>query len=245
MWKAICFNPGLSNSFLFHWKYPCVYLLKFELSFSYSFPSTENLSLASLQKCFLHFCPGPDGQEVLLVAVPDFSVTQTACLVNLHTLHCEPVSFSAFSAKDDEESQMNISHWGYVYPFHALFWDCLDNLKQPPLQKVKCLATSTSWFWTDITIFFLMCQWWNDKFVLTSIYLKIISSNKTCPSLQNLFTPVSKCKTLSEHFILQHVFQVVNKASVNKLWSKKKKVRTFDVLPQYYTKPFIKQLNIW
>lgn len=54
--------------------------------------------------------PGPGGQEVLLVTVPEFSHTQAACLVNLRTLSCEPVSFSAFSAKDDEESQMNISH---------------------------------------------------------------------------------------------------------------------------------------
>ncbi|XP_059192803.1 DNA polymerase delta subunit 2 [Centropristis striata] len=53
---------------------------------------------------------GPDGQEVLLVTVPDFSSTQTACLVNLRTLACEPVSFSAFSADDDEDSEMNISH---------------------------------------------------------------------------------------------------------------------------------------
>uniref|UniRef100_A0A3Q4BK08 DNA polymerase delta subunit 2 n=1 Tax=Mola mola TaxID=94237 RepID=A0A3Q4BK08_MOLML len=52
----------------------------------------------------------PDGQEVLLVTVPEFSSTQTACLVNLRTLDCEQVSFSAFSADDDEESEMNISH---------------------------------------------------------------------------------------------------------------------------------------
>ncbi|XP_044223154.1 DNA polymerase delta subunit 2 [Thunnus albacares] len=53
---------------------------------------------------------GPDGQEVLLVTVPKFSSTLTACLVNLRTLDCEPVSFSAFSADEDEESEMNISH---------------------------------------------------------------------------------------------------------------------------------------
>ncbi|XP_028312792.1 DNA polymerase delta subunit 2 [Gouania willdenowi] len=53
---------------------------------------------------------GPDGQEVLLVSVPDFSSTQTACLVNLRTLDCEPVSFSAFSTDQDEDSEMNISH---------------------------------------------------------------------------------------------------------------------------------------
>lgn len=58
----------------------------------------------------LLFLSGPDGQEVLLVTVPEFSSTQTACLVNLRTLDCEQVSFSAFSADDDEESEMNISH---------------------------------------------------------------------------------------------------------------------------------------
>ncbi|XP_017272726.1 DNA polymerase delta subunit 2 [Kryptolebias marmoratus] len=53
---------------------------------------------------------GPDGQEVLLVTIPEFSSTQTACLVNLSTLQCEPVCFSAFSADEDEESEMNVSH---------------------------------------------------------------------------------------------------------------------------------------
>ncbi|CAN9513444.1 unnamed protein product [Ophioblennius macclurei] len=53
---------------------------------------------------------GAEGQEVLLVTVPEFSSTQTACLVNLRTLQCEPLSFSAFSATEDEESEMNISH---------------------------------------------------------------------------------------------------------------------------------------
>ncbi|KAM6930748.1 DNA polymerase delta subunit 2 [Xenentodon cancila] len=53
---------------------------------------------------------GPDGQEVLLVTIPEFSSTQTACLVNLRTLQCEPVSFTAFSTDEDEESEMNVSH---------------------------------------------------------------------------------------------------------------------------------------
>ncbi|XP_029366812.1 DNA polymerase delta subunit 2 [Echeneis naucrates] len=53
---------------------------------------------------------GADGQDVLLVTVPEFSSTQTACLVNLRTLECEPISFSAFSADEDEENEMNISH---------------------------------------------------------------------------------------------------------------------------------------
>ncbi|GAA6074449.1 DNA polymerase delta subunit 2 [Tachysurus ichikawai] len=53
---------------------------------------------------------GPEGQEVLLVTIPEFSSTQTACLVNLRTLECEPIRFSAFSTEDDEESEMNVSH---------------------------------------------------------------------------------------------------------------------------------------
>ncbi|KAM3867809.1 DNA polymerase delta subunit 2 [Diretmus argenteus] len=53
---------------------------------------------------------GPEGQEVLLVTVPEFSSTQTAVLLNLRTLACEPISFSAFSAHGDDESEMNISH---------------------------------------------------------------------------------------------------------------------------------------
>ncbi|KAM6965723.1 DNA polymerase delta subunit 2 [Aplochiton taeniatus] len=53
---------------------------------------------------------GPDGQEVLLVAIPEFCSTRTACLVNLRTLECEPISFSSFSAEEDEETEMNVSH---------------------------------------------------------------------------------------------------------------------------------------
>ncbi|XP_067087212.1 DNA polymerase delta subunit 2 [Osmerus mordax] len=53
---------------------------------------------------------GSDGQEVLLIAIPEFCSTLTACLVNLRTLDCEPISFSSFSANDDEDSEMNISH---------------------------------------------------------------------------------------------------------------------------------------
>lgn len=44
---------------------------------------------------------GPDDQTVLLVAVPDFSATQTACLVNLRSLACQPISFSGFGAEED------------------------------------------------------------------------------------------------------------------------------------------------
>ncbi|XP_016105034.1 DNA polymerase delta subunit 2-like [Sinocyclocheilus grahami] len=53
---------------------------------------------------------GPEGQDVLLVAIPEFSSTQTACLVNLCTLECEPVCFSSFSSEEDEDNEMNISH---------------------------------------------------------------------------------------------------------------------------------------
>uniref|UniRef100_A0A8C8SAF9 DNA polymerase delta subunit 2 n=1 Tax=Pelusios castaneus TaxID=367368 RepID=A0A8C8SAF9_9SAUR len=50
---------------------------------------------------------GADGQQVLLVTIPDFSTTQTACLINLRNLTCQPISFSGFSADEDE---MEISH---------------------------------------------------------------------------------------------------------------------------------------
>lgn len=39
---------------------------------------------------------------VLLVAIPDFSATQTACLVNLRSLACQPISFAGFGAEEDE-----------------------------------------------------------------------------------------------------------------------------------------------
>ncbi|XP_036766152.1 DNA polymerase delta subunit 2 isoform X3 [Manis pentadactyla] len=45
---------------------------------------------------------GPEGQRVLLVAVPDFSTTQTACLVNLRSLACQPISFSGFGAEEED-----------------------------------------------------------------------------------------------------------------------------------------------
>ncbi|XP_075714780.1 DNA polymerase delta subunit 2 isoform X1 [Rhinoderma darwinii] len=44
---------------------------------------------------------GTEGQRVLLLTVPDFSSTQTACLVNLRTLQCQPICFSGFSADDE------------------------------------------------------------------------------------------------------------------------------------------------
>ncbi|KAM4676339.1 DNA polymerase delta subunit 2 [Discoglossus pictus] len=44
---------------------------------------------------------GEEGQRVLLLTVPEFNSTQTACLVNLRTLNCQPVNFSGFSADED------------------------------------------------------------------------------------------------------------------------------------------------
>ncbi|XP_074973624.1 DNA polymerase delta subunit 2 [Phalacrocorax aristotelis] len=52
---------------------------------------------------------GEDGQQVLLVAVPAFSTTQTACLVNLRDLSCQPISFSGFGAEDDD-GDMEVVH---------------------------------------------------------------------------------------------------------------------------------------
>ncbi|KAK1189001.1 DPOD2 polymerase, partial [Pygoscelis papua] len=45
---------------------------------------------------------GEEGQQVLLVTVPAFSTTLTACLVNLRNLSCQPISFSGFGAEDDD-----------------------------------------------------------------------------------------------------------------------------------------------
>ncbi|XP_064256341.1 DNA polymerase delta subunit 2 [Passer domesticus] len=52
---------------------------------------------------------GKEGQRVLLVAVPDFSATQTACLVNLRDLSCQPIAFSSFGA-DSEDGDMEVGH---------------------------------------------------------------------------------------------------------------------------------------
>uniref|UniRef100_A0A8C4XRU2 DNA polymerase delta subunit 2 n=1 Tax=Falco tinnunculus TaxID=100819 RepID=A0A8C4XRU2_FALTI len=52
---------------------------------------------------------GEDGQQVLLVTVPAFSTTQTACLVNLCNLSCQPISFSGFGAEDDD-GDMEVGH---------------------------------------------------------------------------------------------------------------------------------------
>ncbi|NWT54400.1 DPOD2 polymerase, partial [Erythrocercus mccallii] len=45
---------------------------------------------------------GKEGQRVLLVTVPDFSATQTACLINLHDLTCRPITFSSFGADNED-----------------------------------------------------------------------------------------------------------------------------------------------
>ncbi|XP_061412257.1 DNA polymerase delta subunit 2 [Lethenteron reissneri] len=55
---------------------------------------------------------GPLGQRVLLVCVPVFSTTQTACLLNLRTLQCQPISFSAFTEPpdDDDDGEMDVGN---------------------------------------------------------------------------------------------------------------------------------------
>lgn len=45
---------------------------------------------------------------MLLVAVPDFSATQTACLVNLRHLACQPISFSGFGAEDGDLESLGL-----------------------------------------------------------------------------------------------------------------------------------------
>lgn len=45
---------------------------------------------------------------MLLVAVPDFSSTQTACLVNLRSLACQPISFSGFGAEEEDLGSLGL-----------------------------------------------------------------------------------------------------------------------------------------
>ncbi|NWJ05729.1 DPOD2 polymerase, partial [Crypturellus undulatus] len=45
---------------------------------------------------------GDAGQRVLLVAVPAFSATRTACLVNLRDLSCQPISCCGFEDEDED-----------------------------------------------------------------------------------------------------------------------------------------------
>lgn len=54
------------------------------------------------------FSAGPEDQTVLLVAVPDFSSTQTACLVNLRSLTCQPISFSGFGAEEEDLESLGL-----------------------------------------------------------------------------------------------------------------------------------------
>lgn len=51
---------------------------------------------------------GPEDQVVLLVAVPDFSSTQTACLVNLRSLACQPISFAGFGAEQEDLEDLGL-----------------------------------------------------------------------------------------------------------------------------------------
>lgn len=78
----------------------CSFILPFQAS------KSVGVFVVELGVFTLGFPSGPGGQEVLLVSVPEFSSTQTACLVNLRTLCCQPVTFSTFSPEED----MNISH---------------------------------------------------------------------------------------------------------------------------------------
>lgn len=55
---------------------------------------------------------GENGQKILLVTIPDFSSTKTCVMLNLRTLTCHPVNFSAsLSMPQDKalgEEQMEV-----------------------------------------------------------------------------------------------------------------------------------------
>lgn len=76
-------------------------------AFSGDFPikagPTQNLRWAPCD-----WFAGPEDQVVLLVAVPDFSSTQTACLVNLRSLACQPISFAGFGGEHDDLGDLGL-----------------------------------------------------------------------------------------------------------------------------------------
>ncbi|NXU75885.1 DPOD2 polymerase, partial [Oreotrochilus melanogaster] len=49
----------------------------------------------------IYFCGSAPRFQSKLLKVPDFSATQTACLVNLRDLSCQPVTFCGFGAEDE------------------------------------------------------------------------------------------------------------------------------------------------
>uniref|UniRef100_S4RA10 DNA polymerase delta subunit 2 n=1 Tax=Petromyzon marinus TaxID=7757 RepID=S4RA10_PETMA len=76
---------------------------KHHFYFSGNAPKFQTLTITGGQ--------GPLGQRVLLVCVPVFSTTQTACLLNLRTLQCQPISFSAFTEPpDDDDGEMDVGN---------------------------------------------------------------------------------------------------------------------------------------
>ena len=47
---------------------------------------------------------GETGQKILLVTIPDFSSTKTCVMLNLRTLTCHPVNFSASLSMPQDEA---------------------------------------------------------------------------------------------------------------------------------------------
>lgn len=49
------------------------------------------------------YCSGDEGQQTLLILIPDFCKTSTCVLVNLRTLECQPMSFGSELTGIEEE----------------------------------------------------------------------------------------------------------------------------------------------
>ncbi|NWW77348.1 DPOD2 polymerase, partial [Climacteris rufus] len=57
----------------------------------------------------VYFCGNTPRFQSKLLQVPDFSATQTACLINLRDLTCQPITFSGFG-DEDEAGDMEVGN---------------------------------------------------------------------------------------------------------------------------------------
>lgn len=68
-------------------------------------------------------CVGENGQKILLITVPTFSNTKTCVLLNLRTLTCHPVSFSASLSTQQDNStsdeEMELWIWAKIKSVHS------------------------------------------------------------------------------------------------------------------------------
>ncbi|NWR81956.1 DPOD2 polymerase, partial [Centropus unirufus] len=93
--------PSQGGSYRFPFSFPGCY--PFYKSDPFILTECPHVYFCGNAPCFQSkLLKGEEGQEVLLVTVPAFSATQTACLVNLRDLSCQAISFSGFGAEEED-----------------------------------------------------------------------------------------------------------------------------------------------